>query len=155
MSLLARAGLAALAALAGCYDPSLPDCTVACTNGDECGPGQVCGDDGLCAAPDVADACDERPTPDGRPPDPVTLRIVIERRGRVEVVSPEASCESDERDGETCSVTLPAPREITLRAIQTDEPFERWSGLGCSGNMPTCDATLGPGTHQVTARFRN
>jgi hypothetical protein len=53
--------LAGLAALAGCYSPSLRDCTVACVSPSDCAGDQVCGKDGLCAAPAVADQCGSLP----------------------------------------------------------------------------------------------
>lgn len=146
MPVLARAAVAAaLAALGACYDPTLPDCAVPCTSGDECGPGQVCGERGLCAAPEVADSCARAA---------VTLRVQIERRGRVEVVELSESCDADD-GGATCTFDLVRPRSVELRAIETDEDFERWSGGGCSGNALTCRADLGEGTTEITARFKD
>jgi len=45
------------ALLAGCYQPSLRDCTVSCHAAGDCASGQICGSDGWCAAPDVAGTC--------------------------------------------------------------------------------------------------
>lgn len=42
---------------AGCYSPSLRDCTVTCAAASDCGGGQICGADGYCAAPSVAGRC--------------------------------------------------------------------------------------------------
>lgn len=149
---------AALALVAGCYDPDLRDCAVACTNGDECGPGQVCGDDGLCASPDVAGTCDQPPGADARPPDAppaVTLRLEIERKGRLVVEDPASTCESDENGGTSCTVALPSPQWVDVDAIATDEPFERWTTSNCTGSQPTCRVFAGPGTTTIGARFEN
>lgn len=47
----------AVAVLAGCYQPSVADCTVTCTSETSCAEGQVCGADGWCAAPSIAGRC--------------------------------------------------------------------------------------------------
>jgi hypothetical protein len=61
----------AFAGLAGCYDPSYRNCTVACAQASECSPDQICGADGWCAAPDVAGRCEgiRDAEPDALPPD--------------------------------------------------------------------------------------
>jgi hypothetical protein len=65
--------------LVGCYDPTLPDCVLACTKNSECPDGKLCGDLGLCAAPAAVNNCgiiDASPSAgntdagiDGLPPD--------------------------------------------------------------------------------------
>jgi hypothetical protein len=42
-----------LVAVAGCYNPALRDCTVACSTPTDCTGGQVCRGDGFCAMPDA------------------------------------------------------------------------------------------------------
>jgi hypothetical protein len=43
-------------AVAGCYSPTLLDCTIACGPGESCPSGLSCGADGLCRA-DVSKSC--------------------------------------------------------------------------------------------------
>src|SRR5262245_19208695 len=50
---------------AGCYRPSLRDCTVQCSNARECGGGQICGSDGWCATPAAAGHCEQATRSDG------------------------------------------------------------------------------------------
>ncbi|HEY5938375.1 MAG TPA: hypothetical protein VIU61_27170 [Kofleriaceae bacterium] len=51
--------------VAGCYEPTLSDCTVECGASADCANGQVCGTDGFCAAPGVAGSCATFAGPDG------------------------------------------------------------------------------------------
>lgn len=53
--------LATAVVLAGCYAPSVRDCTVRCASRDDCASGQICGADGLCAAPEIAGRCRTAP----------------------------------------------------------------------------------------------
>ena len=44
-------------ALAGCYEPKLPDCAVRCAADGDCAPGQSCREDGWCTAPGMTESC--------------------------------------------------------------------------------------------------
>lgn len=66
MGLLARSMMIGSLAAAGCYEPELRDCTLACSTETDCAAGQVCGADKFCATPELAGRCFERPArPDG------------------------------------------------------------------------------------------
>lgn len=49
--------LVLLAALVGCYDPSLQPCAVRCAQASDCAGGLTCGTDGWCATGDRLDRC--------------------------------------------------------------------------------------------------
>jgi hypothetical protein len=57
------ARIAALLALAGCYDPELRDCTVTCATPADCAGGQLCSQDGFCVGRAFAGACTQHVLP--------------------------------------------------------------------------------------------
>jgi hypothetical protein len=48
---------AVLTHIAGCYDPSVRDCSIECASAKECAGGQVCSSDGFCVAPSYRGRC--------------------------------------------------------------------------------------------------
>lgn len=167
-----RVALAAIALGAGCYQPEVADCVVACSAGDRCAEGQICGADGWCAAPEVAGGCVEgvasddargpdapaadaaprapdaaRERPDATPP-PVELRVVISGRGRV--VGPGIDCSTNHQGG-TCAYLVPAGAAIEVAAVEVHHHwrFDGWTA-GCAGASPAC-TVVAPAT--VAADF--
>ena len=136
------------ALLAGCYDPELVDCTVSCVGPDDCPAGQVCGDDRFCAAPSVAGTCEDLP-----PPDPATLTIRVERRGRVEIVDPAFACTAGGDGGAICTTVVPRTGTLELHAVMIDHPFEQWTTAACGGQPATCELEMGPAEITVGVRF--
>lgn len=155
MGFLARYAAPTFALAAGCYEPELRDCTIACSAETDCASGQVCGTDGMCAAPDVAGRCAERPAmidagvivdgakplPDARPdatplPDAPTqgkLTVNIEGRGRVTVMG-IGTC------NDNCTYTVPLTTSLTAQADPLAEwRFEKWTQGPCAGQLATCN----------------
>ncbi len=163
--------------LAGCYSPSLRDCTVACSSPGDCAGDQVCGNDGLCAAPGVAGQCGslpnapidaglvdaepiEPPPGDAMPPPPdappgamVSLRVQVEGRGSI-VVNGIGTCSTETPQKGDCTYQVPTGVARTVRAVgvKPDEVFTRWASLVCAGQSSTCTFTPYLLT-SITARF--
>jgi hypothetical protein len=115
-----RSLLLGSALLASCYAPELRDCTVTCSASTDCGDDQVCGGDGFCAAPDVAGTC----TGTDSDAATVALRTRVEGRGSVEVAG-VGTCATD------CTWQVPVGVAVDVRAISSDQPFERWTTPNC------------------------
>lgn len=144
MSLLGLVGLAALATAAGCYDPEIVDCSVACQAADECADGQVCGADGYCAAPEVAGRCQ------GQEPARVALEVTIDGDGRV-AIDGLGTCDSSH--SRLCMFTVLQNQRYRLKAIAGDDrSFESWSSA-CAGDAETCDVTPVSARTRVGAEF--
>jgi hypothetical protein len=167
MGVLARIAtaiaIAALAALAGCYSPSLRDCTVSCEAASDCASGQVCGDDGLCAAPMVAGRCAnievdagtvDAGVPDAPPDAPVLVRLSVQVDGKGSVdVAGSGVCSSQMMRGR-CMYDIPlgVAQRVEAIAIDSKEPFVGWTSLTCFGQGAVC--TFTPLTMTtVAARF--
>jgi hypothetical protein len=173
VALLVRAaGVAALAALAGCYDPSLRDCTVTCHGAGECANGQVCGADGYCAAPGVAGTCgavDARETADApsidassdapvdavvidAPPDatPAQLHVTISGKGMVTDSTGTRVCTTDclfpAADGDKMT--------FTAQGMGSAHPFQDWTTANCMGMGPTCTVTITAPVTTLSAMFK-
>jgi hypothetical protein len=162
--------LAALLAPA-CYEPRLPDCTLACSSSSDCAPGQVCGAEGYCAAPEHAcmppsiggPPADGPPPPAdapadaGAPPDAppkVLLRVRASGGGAV-VVEGAGSCDSDSQGGD-CTYSVVAGLSIELRAVpHAGRSFDRWTSLACAAQDQTCVLTLVSAFTEARARFQN
>jgi hypothetical protein len=174
------AGVAALVVLAGCYAPSLRDCTVSCAGPSDCAPGQVCGDDGMCAAPDVAGQCametvdagmgqdatppgtahdaapprDTGPVVDaGPPPMMVKLRVQIDGTGSV-VVDGRGTCSSADPSHGNCmyDIALGIAQRVQATQIDPMQSFLGWSSNPCGGQGPICTFTP-PAPLTVVAKF--
>ena len=172
--LIERVAIAtAVAGIAGCYSPDLPECVHACATPNDCSPGQTCGSDRLCASPEIAGHCDQLDQPDGPAPRPDArdgdhpdarpapdaedvsiLRIDIEGRGKVKLGPPlGGDCHSDDASGAVCARPVASGTDITL-TIEDGHGWSFVSFTGCSpATAPTCVVTVGPGTTTVTATF--
>jgi hypothetical protein len=154
---LVAAALAASGLAAGCYDPTLRDCTLTCSSPDDCAAGQVCGSDGLCARASLAGTCKALTAPDARPrmidaaPALVALHVLIAGPGKVAVAPPGVTCQATTDLGSTCDYTVLRDQPVTLTAIATkdDRPFHDWSGA-CAGQGAIC--TLVPSTAPLTTK---
>jgi hypothetical protein len=148
------AAAAALAALAGCYAPSLRDCTVSCASQRDCAGGQVCGSDGLCAAAELAGRCasamldagpdrdagllhDAGPTTDASVM--ISLRVVVTGKGSI-VVDGNTVCSSlDPQHGDcTYDIAPHVAHNAHAVSIQLDQVFGGWTSVACSGQGATC-----------------
>lgn len=168
---------AAVAMIAGCYSPDLPECVHACATPNDCSPEQTCGSDRLCASPEIAGHCDQleadaattprpdadddggpdarvdaRPQPDAE--DVAILRIDIDGRGKVKLGPPlGGDCHSDDGSGAVCARPVASGTDITL-TIEDGHGWHFVTFVGCSpATAPTCVVTVGPGTTTVTATF--
>ncbi len=164
------APIAVAAALAGCYSPSLRDCTVSCASPADCASGQVCGDDGLCATPEVAGRCATSPDAGGNqdapprdaaadaPPDvpaTVKLRIQVTGKGSV-VVDGRGICSSLDPQRGNCTYDVPPGVAQRVRAvqIQVTEVFASWTSPTCAGQGAICVFTPDAAT-TVAAKFEH
>lgn len=166
MGVLACAVAAALVALAGCYAPSLRDCTVSCASQRDCADGQVCGSDGLCASPGVAGHC-ASPAPDAGPgrdaapndaavadaPATISLRVQVIGMGSI-TVDDHGVCSSQDPQHGDCTYEI-APRvaqSVHALPIQPDQVFEKWTSATCSGQGASCTFTPSAAT-AIAAKF--
>ncbi|TMQ19976.1 MAG: hypothetical protein E6J91_04855 [Deltaproteobacteria bacterium] len=170
MGVLAAVAAAALA-LAGCYSPSVRDCTVSCSSPGDCASGQVCGSDGLCAAPEVAGRC--RQLVDAgvhgtRPPaDPmrdagidgpdatatVVLHVQITGKGAVFVDGLGACSSKDPQRGDCLFDVAPGVSQIVHAIpIASDQPFAMWTSMTCGDQGARCEFTPVADT-TIVARF--
>lgn len=165
------AGLAAAClALAGCYSPSLRDCTVSCGSASDCATGQVCGADGMCASPAVAGRCgavdagrlDAPAHPDAPPPRDAgmpdaarTARLTVQIMGKGSViVDGVGACSSQDPDRGNCVYDVVAGAPLTAQAnpITTTDVFAMWGSITCGGQGARCQFTPVIAT-VIAARF--
>jgi hypothetical protein len=158
---IAAAGLA----LAGCYSPSLRDCTVSCGSASDCATGQVCGADGMCASPAVAGRCDAQ-VDAGHPDAPAgldaalpdaarTVRLTVQILGRGSViVDGVGACSSQDPDKGNCAYDVVAGMPLTAQAssITATDVFVTWSSVTCTGQGARCQLTAVIAT-AIAARF--
>ncbi|HSR95988.1 MAG TPA: hypothetical protein VLM79_02905 [Kofleriaceae bacterium] len=174
MGILAATGSAALALLAGCYSPSLRDCTVACAGPGDCAPDQVCGPDGMCASPEMAGRCametdaggmpmpmpmpepsdaglPDAPAPDATPL--VRLRVQVDGKGSV-ILENRGTCSSMDPSHGNCMYDIPVgvAQHVQAMAIGPDDEFTGWTSFVCAGQGPMCSFTPLAAT-AVTAKF--
>ncbi len=177
MALLRSVAIALL--VAGCYDPSLRDCTVTCHGAGECASGQVCGADGYCAAPSVAGTCK---APDARgsdidapltdidaplidaplidaqmfdapPPDAPGAQLHITITGKGKVVDSTGTIQCLGPPGD-CLFGAEPGQMITLTAVgNTAHPFVDWTTANCMGMGATCTVTIQAPVTTVSATF--
>jgi hypothetical protein len=157
-----------IVALAGCYDPSLRDCTVTCHAAGECATGQVCGADGYCAAPSVAGTCTapdahasiDAPIAivdsgfDAAPPDApgAQLHITITGKGKVVDSTSTITCSAPPGD---CLFGAEPGAMITLTAIgMGSHPFNDWTTANCMGMGASCTVTIVAPVTTVGAGFK-
>ncbi len=163
MGVLACAVAAALVALAGCYAPSLRDCTVSCASQRDCADGQVCGSDGLCASPGVAGHCerDAGMRRDAAPADapaadaPATISLHVQVIGKGSItVDDHGVCSSLDPQHGDCTYEI-APRvaqSVHALPIQADQIFQSWTSATCSGQGASCTFTPTAAT-TIAAKF--
>jgi len=171
------AGAVAALALAGCYAPSVRDCTVRCASAGDCAGGQVCGADGLCAAPEIAGRCGTTPPDasghDARPPGDaeaprdaidrpdagidatatVSLHVQIMGKGAV-IVDGRNTCSSLDPQRGDCAYDVVPGVAITAHAvdIQADQTFTMGTSPTCAGQSSRCMFTPMAAT-TITAKF--
>lgn len=148
--------IAALAALAGCYSPSLRDCTVSCGSVSDCASGQVCGADGLCAAPELAGRCAPDASVIDAPPDAATtasLRVEIAGKGSV-IVDGRGTCSSLDPQRGKCmyDIAIGIAQRARATPIQVDQLFESWTSATCSSQGAICTFTP-TGATTITVKF--
>jgi hypothetical protein len=167
MGILGCAAAAALVALAGCYAPSLRDCTVSCAAQQDCAGGQVCGSDGMCASPEVAGHCvsaspdaglerDAGMPADAAAPDApatVSLRVQVAGKGSISVDGHGVCSSQDPNHGDcTYDVELRVAQRVRALPIQPDQVFGRWTSPTCSGQGAICTFTPTAATN-IAASF--
>jgi hypothetical protein len=164
MGLLAGIAAAAGLALAGCYSPSLRDCTVSCGSASDCATGQVCGADGMCASPAVAGRCGaavdaghlDAPRQDAALPDAArTVRLTVQIMGKGSViVEGIGTCSSQDPDKGNCVYDVVAGVPLTAQAmsITATDVFAMWSSSTCTGQGARCQFTPVTAT-VIAARF--
>ena len=128
--------IVALALLAaGCYEPSLRDCTVSCTGADPCARDQVCGMDGYCVAAATA-RCVGSNAPIDAPLATYALHVQVMGHGSVEVAG-GGTCTAD------CMYKLPINATVSATEVATaNHAFQLWTTPNCAGQVPTCTFTL-------------
>jgi hypothetical protein len=165
MGLLAGIAAAAGLALAGCYSPSLRDCTVSCGSASDCATDQVCGADGMCASPAVAGRCgaavdaghlDAPARTDAALPDAArTARLTIQIMGKGSVIIEGiGACSSQDPDRGNCvyDVVAGAPLAAQAMSITATDVFAMWSSITCAGQGARCQFTPVIAT-VIAARF--
>jgi hypothetical protein len=165
MGVLTGIAAAAGLALAGCYSPSLRDCTVSCGSASDCASGQVCGPDGMCASPAVAGRCrtlvdagnlDAPAHPDAALPDAGrTVRLTMQIIGKGSVfVEGVGACSSQDPDRGNCMYVVVAGAPLTAQAnpIAAGDVFVMWSSITCADQDARCQFTPVIAT-VIAARF--
>jgi len=164
MGLLAGLAAAAGVALAGCYSPSLRDCTVSCGSASDCATGQVCGPDGMCASPSVAGRCGapvdaghlDASAPDAALADAArTVRLTVQIMGTGSVtIAGVGACSSQAPDKGNCMYDVLPGAPLTAQAmpITTTDMFALWSSMTCAGQAARCQFTPVTAT-VIAARF--
>jgi hypothetical protein len=172
MGVLGCAVAAALVALAGCYAPSLRDCTVSCSSQHDCADSQVCGSDGLCASPGVAGHCastapdagpnhdagmrrDAAPSDAAVPDAPATISLHVQVIGKGSItVDGYGVCSSlDVQHGDcTYAIAPQVAQSVHALSIQPDQVFASWTSMTCSGQSVSCTFTPSAAT-TIAAKF--
>jgi hypothetical protein len=163
MGVLARM-VAVAFALAGCYAPSVHDCTVSCEAPGDCASDQICGADGWCAAPEIAGRCrmgidagvrDDAPSRDAAADAVTTVALRVQVMGKGSVfIEGTGVCSSKEPQRGDCMYNIAAGVQQTVHAIVTDssEPFAMWTSMTCAGQGARCVFTPATAT-TIAARF--
>jgi hypothetical protein len=180
MDLVMRAALVVVVALAGCYQPEVRDCTIACSFATDCADGQKCGSDGWCAAPPVAGTCDERrenpdampidaeppieidasapdAQPDAMPDVVVKLTVIVEGRGKVRISPLGEDCIGMNNTSVECGPFL-----LGFESVQHLVPLQEgggsewvgWTTDNCSAFPNECTLTLTAAETLVVGKFQ-
>lgn len=144
MALLARTALAAalagLAAVAGCYDPTLTDCKVTCAANTDCAGDQTCGSGGLCVGPGVSTCAGEQPDA-GPAATTVMLHVMVDGKGSVQVDSnPLMVCGAFGNGGDCMFGVKTQTAHHLVASPQANRAFAMWTGA-CAGSDTTCTVT--------------
>jgi hypothetical protein len=151
---------AALAALGGCYAPTVSDCTVSCTEEGDCASGQLCGSDGLCAASAVAGQCaaatlDAGPGGDARrdASTAIVLDVQITGKGNV-IVAGRGTCSWRDPQHGQCTYNLSPgiAQRVDAVDVQDHQVFASWTSVACRGQGARCSFTPTADT-ALTVRF--
>ena len=162
MGLLGRSLAAGLVALAGCYSPTVLDCTVSCGSPHDCVSGQICGNDGLCAAPEVAGRCgglhDAALPRDAAGSDGsaiISLHVQITGKGSV-FVEGRGTCSSMDPQRGDCifGIPLDVAQTVEALAIEPDQAFTSWTSVTCNGPNARCTFIPVAAT-VITAKFEH
>lgn len=134
-----------LALLAGCYDPDVSSCVLACSTADDCAHGQSCAN-GFCAAD--GDTCNQESPVDG-PIATRMLKVMVMGNGSIQVAN-GGTCKDN------CMYALPDGATISASWIQSSggHPFKMWTTPNCASAGQTCTFTLAMGTDTVGAMFQ-
>jgi len=132
--------------LAGCYEPTLRDCTVTCAAADPCASGQVCGGDGYCVG-EVGARCTAPVDAHLDAAGPTfALHVTVMGHGGVTVVG-GGTCTTD------CTYALPRDRDVSATEMGAgNHQFQMWTTPNCAGQVPSCMFTL-TGPQSLGARF--
>jgi len=162
MGLLGRSLAAGLVALAGCYSPTVLDCTVSCGSPHDCVSGQICGNDGLCATPEVAGRCGGLRDA-GLPRDAagsdgsaiISLHVQITGKGSV-FVEGRGTCSSMDPQRGDCifGIPLDVAQTVEALAIEPDQAFTSWTSVTCNGPNARCTFIPVAAT-VITAKFEH
>src|SRR5262245_58684797 len=170
--------LAASAGAAGCYQPELQNCAVACTaSAVECAPGWVCSH-GRCGpdlescspdapvdSPETADASkidaskiDAPPAAvDARvvdaPPGFANLTLVVKGKGIISGVDGRDCKNPDHRANLTCDLVVANDTMLTLEA-QPNDCLDRWAGGCTTTSGALCMLTVPAAGATVIAQFK-
>jgi hypothetical protein len=154
VAVLSRAAAVAVACAAGCYDPTLRDCTVQCSGVGDCASGQRC-ETGWCVATASEATCGpgRRGVDSGvasvdsgtGSDDLVPLQVQVMGPGQV-TLDAAATCVND------CMymVVGGVPHRLVATAAGSHS-FQMWSGA-CAGSAETCIVTP-PTAMPAVARF--
>jgi hypothetical protein len=136
MRAIAAVAVAAALAVAACYAPDLPPCTVTCVPGGVACPAEfTCAADGYCH--DIGDTASCTMS--------TTLSVTISGAGSGRVVSAPAGIDCAGSAGPSCdAIVFPVGEMIELTATPNGtDTFAGWSGDACAGTIePTCAFTL-------------
>jgi hypothetical protein len=153
-----------IAAMTGCYSPSVKDCVLPCGSAADCADGQSCSAEGTCAAPAVT--CNGGAAIDApgmiaphdatldAPNSTVPITVEISGMGSVQLMGSGAigmqMCEND-GSGTSCMLALePAKTAMGMAMAKGPDQFMMWTSLVCAGQMMSCTFTpLGPTTISV------
>jgi len=122
--------MVAVATGAGCYSPTLRDCTVTCTAERDCGGGQRCGPDGFCAAPSIAGRCTTSDAATGSDGPGATSDAAVTADALCALGCTNGTCDGgvcviDCSAPDSCPGTIACPPNIPCRVVCGDSACDR------------------------------
>lgn len=172
--------LALTLSLAACYAPETRDCTVKCSQQDDCAGDQTCSG-GFCVASADVQCMSTSLAPDAgvsnggggngngngngsagpdagvpMPDAPTTGLITIELAGKGYVeLEDVGTCDSDPPQSGQCQFNIPLQLTVTMRAHADDDwEFERWTTSACPIQGSETCVFVPAITMQLGAKFR-